>query len=283
VTKFLITRCTTYDMAGQAMINGAINGLTQIYPDAEFNALVFSKDSSLGSPTDQFLHPQHIEIAFEWADCVIDLGGLCKGFDPYRVEYILRCKELDIPYIYMAVSFEHPSKEMVQDIPASARGIHSAAEYTRVTGKVPMVVPDISFMIKPTVSSERNYVTFTTHKGKPWASFFKHCKNNDARLIQVVFKPDNSLAQWEPDLGIRVFHGPPEELYGFIGSADKVYTCRYHAAVAAIMGGVEFELPVGMPNLGKYNDLGYWIGMKLKDIRDQAMYACELVQEVLHG
>lgn len=289
MTKFLITRCTTYDMAGMAMINGAINGLTQIYSDAKFGALVFGKDFRMQRANEepriaQFIDPEDKVDAFKWADCVIDLGGLCKGFDPYRVDYIRICRAKDIPYIYMAISFEHPSKEMVQDIPATARGIHSALEYEQVTGVHPIIVPDISFLIEPRdVCAEFNYITLTTHKGKPWASFFKHLKDNDARLIQAVFKPDNSLSQWEPSLGIRVFHGLPEELYGLIRCADGVYTCRYHAAVAAIMGGVPFQIPLGMPNFDKYADLKQWAVVPLLKIRSQAMKSCDLVKEVLHG
>lgn len=289
MTKFLITRCTTYDMAGMAMINGAINGLTSIYPDAKFGALVFGKDFRMQRANEepriaQFIDPEDKVDAFKWADCVIDLGGLCKGFDPYRVDYIRICRELDIPYIYMAVSFEHPSSEMVKDIPATARGHNSAVEYKTVTGKDIKVVPDISFLIEPRdVHTEFNYTTLTTHKGKPWASFFKRCKDNDARLIQAVFKPDNSLSQWEPSLGIRVFHGLPEELYGLIGCADKVYTCRYHAAVAAIMGGRPYRIPIGMPNFGKYEDLLMWKHVPLSEIRKQAMRSCDLVKGVLHG
>jgi Polysaccharide pyruvyl transferase len=285
--KFLITRCTTYDMAGVAMINGAVKGLKQVYNNAEVRALVFPQNSSPSSPIGQFYDPEEREEAFAWTDCCIDLGGLCKGYDPYRLEYIKACQKKDIPYIYMAVSFEHPDPEIVRGIPATARGIHSAEEYKKSVGngKLPPVVPDISFLIEPEKLAGGDYITFTTHKGKPWAEFME-VRNRGVLLgvnmMQVIFKPQNNVI-WEPILNVTNFHGTPEQLYGAIGSSKYLYTCRYHAGVAAIMGKVNYLTPLGMPNKEKYEDLERWKGMNLGAIRSHAKYSCEFVKEILHG
>ena len=285
--NFLITRCTTYDMAGMAMINGARNGLKQIYPDAEFGALVFQKDHKDQDGLKQFIDPIDRAEALYWADCCIDLGGLCKGHDPYRLDYIKTCRMRDIPYIYMAVSFEHPDPAIVQDVPATARGPHSAEEYFKSAWKKPDIAPDISFLIKPEPSWLGNdCVCYTTHKGKPWHKYLEECMDcaDPRKMIQVIFKPDDQYTSWEPSLGVTGFHSKsPEKLYGTIANAFHVKTCRYHAGVAAIMAGVPYEIPFGMPNADKYRDLEIWKHVSLEDIRKQAMRSCELVRTVLNG
>jgi len=284
--KFLITRCTTYDMAGMSMINGARNGLGQIYPDAEFGALVFQQDHKDQDGLKQFIDTTDRAEALYWADCCIDLGGLCKGFDPYRKEYIGMCRTRDIPYIYMAVSFEHPEPEIVKDVPATARGPHAAEEYFKSAWKKPDIAPDISFLIEPEPSWLGNdCICYTTHKGKPWHKYLEECMGceDPQKMLQVIFKPDDQFTCWEPTLGVQAVHASPEELYGTIANAFHVKTCRYHAAVAAIMGGVPYDIPFGMPNADKYKDLETWKYKGLEQIRKEAMVSCELVKEVLHG
>ena len=275
-------------MAGVAMINGAINGLTRLYPDAEFAAVMVQEKDIKYHPklVEQYSNDDSIRMIVDWADCLIDLGGLCKGYDPYRHEYIDMCRKKDKPYVYMAVSFEHPDPRIVKDVPATARGIHSSSEYTKASGFPAAVVPDISFLIEPKPSFlGHGAVCYTTHKGKPWHKYLEECMDcaNLRGMVQVVFKPDDPFTCWEPCLGVAVIQGSPEYLYGVIAGAKEVKTCRYHAAVGAIMAGVLYSVPDDMPNLGKYKDLEYWIGKDIETIRKEAFYSCEFVKEVLHG
>jgi len=275
-------------MAGVAMINGAINGLTRLYPDAEFAAVMVREKDIAEHPklVEQYSNDDSIQMIVRWADCLIDLGGLCKGYDPYRHEYIDECRKQDKPYVYMAVSFEYPDPRIVKDVPATARGPHSAEEYFKSAWQKPDIAPDLSFLTEPVPSPfGKDCVCYTTHKGKPWHKYLEECMDcaDPSKMVQVLFKPDDQFTCWEPCLGVTAVYGSPEELYGTIANAFHVKTCRYHAAVAAIMAGVPYEIPEGMPNEDKYKDLEMWRHKDLEQIRKEAMVSCELVKEVLHG
>lgn len=282
--NFLITRSSTYDMAGLAMIEGAMTGLSTLYPWSSFGALVFARNRREWPHLRQWTDPGERDEALLWADCCLDIGGLCKGSDGYREAYIKICRAMDIPYIYMAVSFEHPDPAIVKDVPATARGHNSCREYAAASGKNCAVVPDLSFMLEPERPDAAYQACYTTHNGKPWECWGDSCLAAEPGTeIQAVFKPPKDGTEYEPLLGLEVFHGTPSELYGLIGQSRRVYTCRYHAAVAAIIGGRPYEIPAGMPNIGKYQDLGFLTGLSPALLSDYAMQACYYVKEVLDG
>jgi len=297
--NFLITRCTTKDMAGVAMINGFANGMSKLCDDPKFGVLVFEQDYKEQKVGEwpllkQFIaNRPEIDDAFAWADCCIDLGGLCRGYDPYREQYISRCRAKGIQYIYGPVSFVNPDPKIVKGIPAVARGANSSNAYIKATGEFPLIAPDISFLVEPAKVNWKdvsehwdgygNFVAVTTHKGKPWEWFKDGAKLLGKRgVFQVVFK-DSKGGLNEPILTNYGGSGPPEALYGIIRDSKQVWTCRYHAAVAAIMAGIEYVFPPGMPNHGKYEDLASWGGRDLQSIRDEAMEACKYIKETIDG
>jgi hypothetical protein len=279
MTNFLITRCTVFDMAGVAMIQGAVIGLRTLGLDCCFKALVFPENDVANPVCDTYLDPSEFPEAVIWADCMLDIGGLCKGYDPHRLRYIEACRKKDIPYIYMSQSFREPAKEMIDGLPMVARGTNAAREVEKVTGVMPPVGADLSFLIEPTPWQGSKYdAGFTTHTGKPWESMEELFEGK--RCIQIMLKPPRTI-DWEPELPIDVFRGAPPQIFGLIATLKEVHAARYHTAVGAIMAGILPMLYVDY--WPKYEDLLGFYSLGKEDLRKSAMVSCELVKRTLEG
>ena len=275
--KYLITRCTVFDMAGVAMIQGAMIGLSELDPEAEFAALVWPENDANNPVCRTYRDPFLREDAFRWADVVLDIGGLCKGEDPYRLDYIKLAKKRDLPYIYMSQSFWNPDEEIIKDIPIVARGENSAKEIERITGKKPPIAADLSFLIDPLPWNGKIYKRcYTTHQGKQFGGMFVTCREEPS--IQIILKTTRDLI-WEPFLGLPIFHGSPAEIFGLIETLEEVHTARYHTGVGAIMFGKPLILYVDYKS--KYDDLRSFAGMTRAELKKSAMISCEVVMEVL--
>lgn len=304
--KYLITRCTLFDMAGCAMIEGFMAGMKRLDPSPEFGALVFPENAPVGEHekywdevlTGQFLHPRgdtgspalltQCNEAFDWCDIAVDLGGYCHGFDPYRAIYIRMCQERKKPYMYGAQSFHNPDPKIVEGIPAVARGHGSAAEFMRATneGTRMSVGADLMFLVEPVpLDPPVDYdFVFTTHEGKPWdvmGQYVASAKNP----VQVVLKPDKEGEVFEPLLypQIPVFIGSPSQIIELVRNAKEVHTSRYHTAVAGHYWGIKVHTYVNYPT--KYEDLHY--GVKecgsLERLEKIAMKTCDMAYELCHS
>jgi len=267
-------------MAGIAMIQGAMIGLGKLDPEAEFAALILKQNDAENPVCRTYIDPPDYTDAFAWADCVLDIGGLCRGTDPFRMRYIQTCRKKDIPYIYMSQSFDNPSIEMIKDIPIVARGKNAAMEIKRITEKLPPIAADLSFLIDPLPWNGKAYKRgYTTYSGRSFGGMFATC--HEVPSVQIILKTVREII-WEPLLDdLPVFHGSPAEIFGLIETLDEVHTSRYHTGVGAVMCGKPCSFFVDyMP---KYEDLLSFSGMTRNELKKSAMISCELVMNTLKG
>lgn len=274
--KYLITRCTVYDMAGWAMIQGADIGLRQLDPGMQFKILVHPEHDNPLSP---WPTTASANMGIEWADVVLDIGGLCQGADPERLSYINKCREKGIPYIYMAQSFFKPDPAIVRGIPAVARGKRSAEHYFQATGKLIPLASDLSFLLKPKPWVGEKFVSgYTTDYTKPWQKM-----KLTGNAVQLIWKPDRGSNVYEPRVcvGVPEIYGLPDVLFGAIASLKRLSSSRYHPGVAAILGKIPVEFFVN--EYTKYEDLLDLSGLESDKLRDLAMVSCHYVMGVLSG
>ena len=277
--NYLITRNTMTDMAGIAMMKGAMIGLKEMDPAAKFAALVRPENDSESRIIPAYIDPDGCDAAFNWADCVLDIGGLCAGFDWARARYIRICREIDIPYIYMAQSFINPNPKIIKDIPIVARGPRAAQAIKEITGTTPLVGADLSFLIEPVKKKFPKYKRgYTTHEGKPFGDMLATFR--EKLSMQLIWKPGA-----EPLLNdnymLPLFSGPPASMFGMIAELDEIHTARYHSAVGAVMYGKPCYFYVN--DRTKYDDLMYFEGMPIDELKKSAMVSCEFVIEIMKG
>ena len=277
--RYLITRCTTYDMAGRAMIQGFINGMRKLDPNAQFGALVLGFNASDWSEVTEFIDPKDVTMAFHWASIIVDLGGLAKEYDYRRRDYINLANAFHKKYVYGAVSFQNPHKSIVDGIPAVARGRRSAEHYRAATGQYPLVGADLSFLVEPTSWHGEPYdVAFTTHEGKPWQPMVEVARCFE-RAVQVSLKKTDRRAglhkEYEQPLGMEELNVEPAVFFGLAQDLQEIHTARYHMACAGLM----WDRPVFyyVNYLEKYDDLEDLRGRSLKEKRELANVTCNMV------
>ena len=285
--NILITRCTLWDLAGRMMIEGFSTGIGE---DHHIGALVFEQNSMDSPPglafVRQFIDPKDIDEAFKWADACIDLGGLCRGYDPYRHNYIIRCRKKDIPYVYGAQSFDRPDPRIIKDIPLVARGENAKSHATKVLGlysKDICVAPDVSFLcdIPPMFESVDYAIGYCTHINKPFLEMDSEIERYRAdATVKITLKPNRDGKEFEPFLRHSDVLEPKtaEDLFSIVGRCNKILTARYHVAVAAIA----YKIPVYLyvDQMEKYDDLLDWEKVPLARIKEEAYETIRLFKEV---
>lgn len=283
--NYLITRCTTWDMAGICMIDGFRNGITTLDQNAKIGCLVAPQDIDLQSPYVHYLNtsPDSISRAFEWADVAVDLGGVVRGNDPFRIEYLETARKLRVHYVYGAISFLDPRSPVLNGVPAIARGEKSAQIYELATGHRPEIGADLFFLVEPKAwkaDNEKLEVVervFSTHAGKPFLSMMNYMFDG-APHLQVVLKRDQGKKVYEPRLpGIEWRWLKPSKLLGLGKITKEVYTSRYHVGAMSIYWNIPCKYFV--EDMTKYNDLEGFRGLSIPELKKLAMKTCDMAYE----
>jgi hypothetical protein len=280
--NYLITRCTLWDYAGLAMIEGFINGVKTLDKEAEFACIIFRKDNRQWLPdgvigtkkpfTTYFDQPDHMDPAFDWCDIAVDIGGLCRGSDVYRAKYQAYCAKRKKPYVFAAQSFDHPDPLIVKGYPAIARGKNSQFEYEKSTGEIPLIGADLYFLVDPIPWTKEVFdCVITTHQGKPFEKIEYKLNTNP---VQIIWKPQQDDRIYEPTIINSWLSATPAQILGIVKHAKIVHTARYHMGVAAIYNNIPVEFYVDYKP--KYDDLMDFSDMTQEDRRKSAMLSCEL-------
>lgn len=275
--NFLIVRCTVYDRAGDAMIQGAINGLQYLDSSSNIRALVVPKNDRKNPICPTYLDPDELTLGFEWADAILDCGGLCNGVDKQRLKYLRFAKVSKIPYIYMSQSFIDPDPIILIADLTIARGKRSQ-EVLKKRGCQAYVAPDLGFLVKPKIPSTACYVDgFTTYPNRDLQKMKKFLDANTS--VQIVWKSPRNGKVFEPGLRIPSYTASVEYIFGMISTLRDIHTARYHAAVAGILTGVGVKIYPLQKNHSKYSDLLDWQGTSLDQLKKEALFGCELALE----
>lgn len=281
--KYLIVSCTTFDMAGRAMIQGAINGISALDKHAHFTVLEQPQHHRDGF-INWFEEPQRNDYAFQWADCILDIAGLHTN---QGNKYIWMAKRLHYkkPYIFMAQSYELGVDKSLftGNVRVVARGKRAAKVLTD-QGITCHIAPDLSFLVEPMAGMPRYRRVFTTHIIK------------DIEVMKVLYDPkvDAQLMEKEPQKGtilepvlpkMPVFYGTPEQLSGIVWNASEVHTARYQIACYAILAGKKpIIYKTHDQNYNeKYDDLMDYYGKSPQELRREAMVSCNLAWEAVNG
>lgn len=276
--KYLFVCTTFFDMGGFAMARGAVNGITAHDPEARFGALLrpHGRGDQEGFKVFDFQAGEGFE-AFEWADAVLDVGGITVQ-DLYREWLMAEAVKTETPYVFMSQSFVKAEPRFLAHALYVARGERSARAYKKATGRQPaMVAPDMSFLIRPVAKQVPVRHVFTTHLNKPWQPMQPLCDR--ARDVQLIWKPRDAQGKvWEPPLPLTGVSGLPEHLFGVVGQAEHVHTARYQAACAAILQGIPYTAYV--PGSEKYKDLKAMARKDPEALKAQADQVCERVVAV---
>jgi len=280
--NYLIVSCSTYDMAGRAMIQGAINGISMFDRHAHFCSL--EQPEHHKNWIGWYREPESNNEAFEWADCILDIAGLHTNQGNKYTWLELR-KKYNKPYFFMSQSFlSNVDKALFEDAVVFARGPRASTKLQE-KGIVNTISPDLSFLVKPLIIRDKqmHLVTprrvYSTHVGKFWEGM--ETTVDPEKDIQIIEKPSQGDTIWEPSLNIPSFTGTPEEIFGLVMQAGEVYTSRYQIAVAAVLSGKK-PLIFQTPNVeynDKYDDLMYWHGKNPYSICRDVVSACRKVYE----
>ncbi len=271
--QYLIVSCTLFDGGGLAMIKGAMNGIKKLDPEAEFRSLhrpVHHREGILGS----FEEPRQNEEAFEWADIILDIGGLCDN-QSNKYDWLRLWKKTGKPYVWMSQSFRKVDRNLLEGTTIFARGERAAAPILELGIEV-TVAADLSFLVEPLEWTGVSYrYAFNTHVGgKQIERMYGLC--DVKRDIQIITKPFRKRV-WEPDLGIPQFHGEVEEYFGLIAAVEEAHLARYQCICAAILTGTPFQLYITKDELynQKYQDLLDFAAMDISSLKVSAMLSCQ--------
>jgi hypothetical protein len=277
--NYLIVSCTTFDGGGLAMIHGAINGISTLDTHAHFRTLHRPEHEKEGCGIQWYREPDQNDTAFQWADVILDIGGLCNN-QPNKYEWMRLRKKYSKPYVWMAQSFLNVDKKLLEGTYVVARGERAAKKVRQAGGKVHSLGADLSFLVEDDLMIVPESVrrVFTTHFPKHWQKMLGTC--NGETDIQIVTKPYRNRV-WEPELPIAQFHGTPEQAFGYAAWAEEVHTCRYQMACAAI----KYMTPLTIYHTGdggydeKYEDLLDLMGKSRDKLIDFAMASCRIAVE----
>lgn len=279
--KYLIVSCTLFDGGGLAMIRGAVNGISELDEQAEFRSLhapVHHKEGIMES----FIEHHQNDEAFEWADVILDVGGLCNGQDNKWTWMRLR-NEYQKPYVWMSQSFKKVEPRWLEGTEIIARGVRSA-QVIREMGYQAHVAADLSFLVKPVPWQGKKYHrVFITHiAGKIIDGMYQQCdKETD---VQIITKPYREKV-WEPELPIKKLQLQVEEYFGLIASTDEIHSARYQCVCAAILAGKPFTVydTEDLEYNEKYLDLMDFTPMNREALRESAMISCHIAVAAARG
>lgn len=279
--NYLVVSCTTYDMAGRAMIQGAINGIASYDKHAHFACLEQPQHHS--DWIAWYEEPQRTDEAFMWAHCILDIAGLHTN---QGNKYIWLAKRLlyKKPYVYMSQSFKRGvDKDLFQGAVVISRGRRSHEELMS-HGIYSEIAPDLSFLVKPMDGMPRYRRVFTTHIVK---DCIKMIELYDSKLdMQLIEKEPQRGTVWEPALPhCPSFYGTPEQLCGIVANAEEVHTARYQIACYAILAGKKpIIYKTGMPDYDeKYDDLMDYYGKTPQELRAAALLSCKKAWEAVNA
>ena len=278
--RYLFVSGTLFDNGGLAMIRGAMNGIKSLDNKADFRSL-HRKERDKEGICVTYEEPNQNVQAFEWADVILDIGGLC-NCQGNRYEFMRLRKRCNKPYVWMSQSFNVVRKELLDSTFIVARGKNSA-EVVKSCGFAPDIAADLSFLVEPEKWEGKKYErVFVTHIIKEISTMYEIC----GRLtdIQVIWKPFRERI-WEPELPIKKFTGTVEQNFGLIASVKEVHTARYHAACATILSGKKPKLYTTKDKLynRKYDDLMDFMGMNRAELRQSAMISCQIAVDAANG
>jgi len=282
MANYLVVSCSTYDMAGRAMIQGAINGISQFDTHAHFTTLEAPQHHAdwIG----WYREPEQNEEAFQWADIILDIAGLHTCQTNKYMWLALRMKYKK-PYIFMSQSFKtiDPVLFKANHVRIVARGKRSAKRVLDA-GFPCHTAPDLSFLINPeTIVGRIPKRIFNTHIGKFYETM--HQTADPKTDIQIIEKMPQGDKIWEPYLPIKQFHGTPEENFGLVAHAEEIHVSRYQLAVAAILAGKRPRI-YKTGNLEydeKYDDLMDYYGQTPQELRATALISCKLAWGAVSG
>jgi len=155
--NYLIVSCSTYDMAGRAMIQGAINGISQFDKHAHFCCL--EQPVHHNDWIGWYREPEQNEEAFQWADCILDIAGLHTNQGNKYTWMELRQK-YNKPYVFMSQSYKTVDPVLFTNTKVVARGKRTAAFLRDHKIIETAIAPDLSFLIEP-----ESYHTYYKYKG----------------------------------------------------------------------------------------------------------------------
>lgn len=283
--NYLIVNTSSRDVAGRIKMEGFLNGICCFDPDAKLSAICELKDKSLWQTLEhEFTWPSAAPEAFQWADIAIDLNGFLMDYDSMRAFYIAQAKTNHIHFVYGPTSFHRPDPKIVANVPAIARGKFSAMNYMGATGKQPVVAPDFGFLVNPEPwDPEDKYRMFkraftTSRKARNLHAMERHYgQDYDCQL--VLEHPSDGF-EHEPKLELPGMRLQPSRFFGFIGTLDIVHTARYHPGVAAVYWDVPaIYYARYTPKIKELEDLR---GLKIAELREEALKGCELVWKLVN-
>jgi len=269
--NYLVVSCTTYDMAGRAMIQGAINGISSLDNTAKFSSL--EQPEHHGDWINWFRQPQENEAAFKWADIILDIGGMFTN-QSYLYNWLKLRKKFNKRVIFMSQSFMNIDPTLLKDAVVIARGKRSGLRLEKL-GIKHKVASDLSFLILPEKMEIKPNRVFSTHIIKEITKMFEVC--DDKSDLQIIEKLPQGKMVWEPTLPIPSFHGTPEQHFGIIEHAREIHTARYQIACGAILAGKKPIIYATKDNFynEKYEDLMDYFGMSQDELRKLSMISCE--------
>lgn len=289
--QYLIVKASTWDMDGRCRIQGFMNGMRALDPEARFATLLNAFEvKDWPDLVHQFIDPDHPRLAYEWADIFVDLGGSCQDKDPDRLRYLKECREQEIPYVYGAATFRSPNSELVQGVPAVARGAYSAMQYLASAQQEARIGADLAFLVEPKAWNEAQDPekefrrSFTTHPQiNPSKMVPGIREGNDETDVQLVLRRDREGFIYEPKLhgNIKRICMKPEAMFGLIYTLKEVHTARYSVAVPAVLYDIatynyaQYKTP--------FRDLERLRHLDWEEIHELAMVTPKLVEEVLNA
>jgi len=284
--NYLFVGGSIKDKAGLAMIQGAVNGIIRLDPEARFNAFLPAEHNAENHLFKTFIDPADCTEALEFANVLLDVGGIFRN-QPYRCQYVKVAKTIGIPYVFMSQSFmESVDGEILNKATVIARGRRAAenAEKAMGAGAWVEVAADLSFLVQAEKWEGTKYFrAYTTHFNKPVSSMLESCISQTC--VQTIWKegylPDGiekyGGKPWEQKLPVRHVTGSVEKLFGLIASVREVHTARYQAACAAIKAGIKPQLFISYRP--KYDDLMDFYGLTPRLLEKSAMISCRAAVE----
>lgn len=282
--NYLIVSCTTYDMAGRAMIQGAVNGISQYDKHAHFCSLEQPQHHG-GGYIGWYKEPDQNEEAFQWADCILDIAGLHTN-QANKYQWLYLRQKYDKPYIFMSQSFKYADPVLFKcpKIRIVARGQRSANRLRNNRIPCHAIAPDLSFLVesKPVDIERPIRRVYNTHFPKDITKMFHEAQAMCD--IQIVEKLPQGNMVWEPVLNIPQYYGTPEFYFGLTAMAEEVHCARYQVACAAILAGIKPVLyKTGDPLYDeKYDDLMDYYGKNPEQLREEALVSCQLAWELVN-
>jgi hypothetical protein len=287
--QYLIVKASTWDMDGRCRIQGFMNGMRALDPEARFSTLLNNFEVHAWEDiVHQFIDPDHPRLAYEWADIFVDLGGFCGGSDPDRIRYLKECREQEIPYVYGAATFRSPEPELVKGVPAVARGAYSAMQYMASAQQEARIGADLAFLVEPKAWNKeqdpakafrRSYTTHPTMNPSRMISQIR--EGSDETEVQLVLRRDREGFIYEPKMhdNIKRICMKPEAMFGLIHTLQEVHTARYSVAVPAVLYDIatynyaQYKAP--------FRDLERLRYLDWEEMHELAMVTPKLVEEVL--